>query len=125
MSKQKIWTTIGVVFLCVLLSATIYSRTVYQWSLPKVEPATPRNIQSLCTVPAGAIYEDANGNTFILLVQERRGAWGKEYVCVKQYVSVSESTNTNVVLNGIDALKYPVVTGSDKPVSDGSVVRFY
>ena len=108
-----------------LITATIYSRTVYQWQLPKVELTIAQNLYSSCTVPPEAVYADAQGKTFILLVKERKGVWGKEYVCVRQYVSVSEKGKTRAILNGIDELKYPVVTGSDKPVSDGSIVRFY
>lgn len=125
MQRKKIGRWLGVLFLCLLLFATLYSRTVAQWNLPKVELAIAQKTESMVQLPRAAIYEDSAGKTYILLVKEQQGAWGKEYICVKQMVVVSQTDGRFVFVQGVGEFRYPVVTGSDQPVGEGSKVRFY
>lgn len=43
MRIRKRWVLIGIIFLLFVVGCTIYSRTYYQWNLPKVEIMAPRS----------------------------------------------------------------------------------
>lgn len=133
MKGKKIWACTLILFLAVLAGATVYSRTAYQYGLPLVELDTvKRGIlpgaedfgEYDCVVQKSAVFTDPSGAKYILVVQQRDGAWGREYVCLRQFASVEAETETHAALI-CDAPNYPVVTGSDKPLQDGSVVRLY
>lgn len=79
-----------------------------------------RQLDSL--LPAAALYQD-NVGSFIWLVDEAQGAWGKEYVVEKKYVSVQMSDGTNFFLTS--AVDKPVVVSTTRPLFDGQAVRFY
>ena len=78
-------------------------------------------------VPPSAIYEDVfTGEPYIFTVTRRESAWGREYVAVRQDVTLH---SPNRIGNLVNLFWYPmddpVVVTSDQPLSDGMLVRLF
>ncbi len=115
-------------FLIILVFCTIYSINYKQEQLPTVEitVATKGLLNSKnydCILPLEALYTDLDNRNYILLVTQKDGAWGKEYFCSIRHVSVIDKDNFYVALNISKQLDKPVVSFSNKSISDGSEVK--
>jgi len=78
-------------------------------------------------VPPSALYEDVfTGEPYIFTVSRRDSAWGKEYVVVRQDVMIgSPGRIGNLVNLFILQTNDPVVVTSDRPLTDGDLVRLF
>lgn len=107
MKSKKISIIAGVIFIAILIIATIYSRNYYQKQLPKVDIAISKsgtlNIEDKkegfkYTVPLKALHKDQNDRNYVLMVKEQKGAWGKEYICESKFVVVLKKGESQVAL---------------------------
>jgi len=78
-------------------------------------------------VPPSAIYEDVfTGEPYIFTVTRRESAWGREYVAVRQDVTLSSPSRIGNLVNlSLLHTDDPVVVTSDQPLSDGMLVRLF
>ncbi|WDV45614.1 hypothetical protein PV797_19295 [Clostridiaceae bacterium M8S5] len=119
---------LSVAFILILVFATIYSINYKKNQLPTVNIDIPysgllKSKHYDCILPVGALYTDDDNRNYILLVIEKNGAWGKEYVCELKYISVIENSGTHVALKVNKMIENPVVVSSDQPIFNGSEVK--
>ena len=121
--SQRILSCIGLLFLIVLLLATIYSYHIYQSKLPVVTICAPQNNENGCIVPKEAVYTDPQQKSYIFTVVQRDGAWGKEYFCTAQLVYCTPYDDNTVQLRNIRQLKFPIVQSGVDKLKDEKVVK--
>ncbi len=111
-----------VLFFALMAGLTVYAQRRYTAMLPQVElgPAQGAGTFNL-TVPASAVFSD-DTDTYLWLVSEIQGPWGKEYVVEKGYVSVLRAEGDRVYLAG--QARKPIVIAADRPLLPGQAVRF-
>jgi len=77
-------------------------------------------------LPFSALHEDALGGLYIFSVIRREGAWGYEYVAVRNEVTLNTLERIGDMANVYDRpTEDPIVISSDKPLYDGALVRIY
>lgn len=111
----------GVVFLLVVVAATIYSQTGYVERLPL---ATLAPIDWL-VVPNEALFTNDDGGDRLYYVEQEDGPWGKRYILREWVVTGQRPDDENhTVVYEIEELPYPVITSlsAGEPV-DGMEVR--
>lgn len=121
--SQRILSCIGLLYLIVLLVATVNSSHIYQSKLPVVTICAPQNNDDGCIVPKEAIYTDPQQRNYIFTVIQRDGAWGKEYFCNAELVTVTSFDDESVQLRNIRQLKFPVVQSGVDKLKNGEVVK--
>jgi len=85
-----------------------------------------QTITGECVIPIQALHEDYDGSNFVYLVYEEQGPWGKEYVAVKTPVTLRQGSDIyHAVIDRRNTFPAPLIVSSDKPVRDGTKVRFY
>lgn len=130
---KRIAAVAGILFFLLMGGLTVYSRTAYQSSLPRVTIDLPRpgsftpedgsgrrTLEN--TLPQEAVHT-SGADSYVWIVKEVQGAWGKEYAVEQRYVACRSIDDGRVYLLGrVDS---PVVISSDKPLLPGQSVRFY
>lgn len=116
------------VFILLLILATASSIYYKQSQLPTVEitifsDGKLNGSYYDYILPIESIHKDAENRNYILLVNERDGAWGKEYFCESRYVCVLDSDKHNVALKINKGLQNPVIVSSNPAILNGSEVK--
>ena len=124
-------------FIVFLLAITYFSRTIYNWTLPRVTLGFPErdNFYRLSengsgfdhffydyVLPTSAIM--SNGRDYVFILMEQNGPMGREFVVARENVVVLDRWRNRVAVE-INVGRWPVVFGSDRELSEGMSVRFY
>lgn len=78
-------------------------------------------------IPLSSIYTDDKGRNFVFFVIEQDGAWGKEYVCKKNFlynIKINKVSMQAIISGQPMFSNYPYVMSSSSKISDGERVRF-
>lgn len=112
---------LGVVFLLVVVAATVYSQTGYVERLPLVTLAPI----DWMVVPNEALYVNDDGGYRLYYVEQEDGPWGKRYILREWVVTGQRPDDENhTVVYEIEELPYPVITSlSAGEPADGMEVR--
>jgi hypothetical protein len=78
--------------------------------------------QSRIMIANGSLYSDSDGY-FIYQVKRRDGMLGKEFYLQKLRVYIGDSDDENTVITDGITFFEPIVSISDKSLSDGTVVK--
>ena len=98
---------LGVVFLLVVVAATVYSQTGYVERLPLVTLAPI----DWMVVPNEALYVNDDGGYRLYYVEQEDGPWGKRYILREWVVTGQRPDDGNhTVVYEIEELPYPVIT---------------
>ena len=98
---------LGVVFLLVVVAATVYSQTGYVERLPLVTLAPI----DWMVVPNEALYVNDDGGYRLYYVEQEDGPWGKRYILREWVVTGQRPDDENhTVVYEIEELPYPVIT---------------
>lgn len=114
---------LGVVFLLVVVAATVYSQTGYVERLPLVTLAPI----DWMVVPNEALYVNDDGGYRLYYVEQEDGPWGKRYLLrsVPSY-SFQELEDGTLFFFMMDSLEDPLVLSASVPLEvlyDGMEVR--
>ena len=109
------------VFLLVVVAATVYSQTGYVERLPLVTLASI----DWMVVPNEALYVNDDGGYRLYYVEQEDGPWGKRYILREWVVTGQRPDDENhTVVYEIEELPYPVITSlSAGEPTDGMEVR--
>lgn len=112
---------VGVVYLVVVVCATVYSQTVYVWRLPVVTLAPIDWV----TVPNEALVKSPDGGLLLNYVEQENGPWGKRYILRQWKVAGHRAEDEDhTIVYDIENLVAPVVVAiSDPNYYDGMEVR--
>ncbi len=109
-------------FFALMAGLTVYAQQRYTAMLPQVELGTAQGAGAFSlAVPSSAVFTDG-GETWLWLVSEVQGPWGKEYVVEKGYVSIFQAEGDRVYITG--QVRKPIVIAADRPLLPGQAVRF-
>lgn len=123
---KRLWRTFvlcaGVLYLLVVVGATVYSQTGYVQSLPVVELGQPEGGR----VPASAAAEGEDG-PILYCVDQQDGPWGKRYILrqVPAYSYWARDDGTILIYDAA-GLEDPLVFSASIPLElayDGMEVR--
>lgn len=125
---KKLPIILTVIFLGILIFFTVYSVENKYADLPIATLTTisAGEINSTSynyVVPLMAIHTDLNDRNYILLVNQKDGAWGKEYFCTRKYANILEQDNINASLKMSEQLETPVVLYANQELVDGCQVK--
>jgi len=119
--------------LCLLFFVFMAGVTVYAVHrdhdrLPRVELALAREEGGgRYTVPLSAVRTDGEGRTFLFLILEEAGPWGKEYTCKRAFLKPirRDPAAGTALVAGQGLSRYPIAGAGEGPLADGQRVRFY
>lgn len=83
--------------------------------------------KNIVSIPLSAIHEESDKKRYVFVVLETEGAWGKEYICKKEFVETMKIDQEKNILYVFDKkrLTYPIMldpTGCN--IKDNDKVRF-
>lgn len=119
----------GILFLAFMAGMTVYSINAEYHQLTGVKLSFAQqdgNDENVYSIPLSSVFTDADGGNCLFLVLEQEGAWGKEYVCKKvflTYIKIDEAQNRAVVTEP-SLSKYPIACEAERPLENGERVRF-
>ena len=123
MTKFKIHISLLLSFFVVLAISTIYSYISFRNNLPVVILSQPQQVDgTLYDVPSASVYHSGENQYYVFVVKQKRGAWGKEYVCARQVISVVNTDDDRLII-AANLGRLPIAVQSTAPLNDGMVVR--
>ena len=117
----------GALFFAFMAGITVYAINSSYRQLTEVELSFAQRVENdRYAVPRSAVYTDQKGRSWLSLVLEQEGAWGKEYVCKKVYLPYAEPDQgqERVIVSERLLSQYPIAIAGEQVPEDGERVRF-
>ena len=119
----------GVLFFAFMAGTTAYAvcRSYRQLTEVKLSFAQRVEVENdRYAVPRSAVYTDQKGRSWLFLVLEQEGTWGKEYICKKVYLPYAEPDQgqERVIVSERLLSQYPIAIAGEQVPEDGERVRF-
>ena len=117
----------GALFFAFMAGITVYAINSSYRQLTEVELSFAQRVENdRYAVPRSAVYTDQKGRSWLFLVLEQEGAWGKEYVCQKVYLPYAEPDQgqERVIVSERLLSQYPIAIAGERMPEDGERVRF-
>ena len=117
----------GALFFAFMAGITAYAINSSYRQLTEVELSFAQRVENdRYAVPRSAVYTDQKGRSWLFLVLEQEGAWGKEYVCKKVYLPYAEPDQgqERVIVSERLLSQYPIAIAGEQVPEDGERVRF-
>ncbi len=117
----------GALFFAFMAGITVYAINSSYRQLTEVELSFAQRVENdRYAVPRSAVYTDQKGRSWLFLVLEQEGAWGKEYVCKKVYLPYAEPDQgqERVIVSERLLSQYPIAIAGEQVPEDGERVRF-
>jgi len=119
--SRMICLSLAAVYLLAVVGATVYSLTVYQEKLPKVELIPFHDGK----IPRDSLLKDEDGHDFLYMVEQQNGPWGKRYIVnVMSVYNILEVDDETVSVYEIKNSERAVIRYNPEQVlEDGMEVR--
>ena len=115
----------GALFFALMAGITVYAVSRGYRQLTEVELSFAQRVeQDSYAVPRSALCTDEQGRSWVFLVLEQEGPWGKEYVCKQVYLPFGELDQGQVIVSENLLSQYPIAIGGKAELTDGQRVRF-
>lgn len=127
MGRKKIFhravILLSIIYLLLILAATIYSQTVYVDQLPEVK-IVPLSETSNGRIPKELMQELSDGGWLVPTVQRVDGPWGNRYIIKQVEVHQAKPIGKDQVwVFALEGSKDPLVEHCTEPIMDGMEVQ--
>ena len=123
-TKQKIirivYLCTGILYLAIVVCATVYAQTAHMEALPQVELGVP----GAGSVPIRYVKTNKDGGYYIDTVVQEDGPWGKKYFILQVHLtSYGMLDEENLYVSPNTPVEWPIVIWSSEELVDGMEVR--